>query len=156
MRHLENVKSYMSYVQQYTKIVKMPSPPWKLILINILNQGSPNQAKWTTSSPWFQWSRPISVKKWSYSRPVSLFKSVFLCSRDYWSGGILFYPVRPSMPPCVHASVHQSRILAPDRRTASDKFPGSPVVFVYLVRLSVKFFCQPLSLRIDKWKFSVN
>ena len=26
-------------------------------------QGSPNQAKWVTSSPWFQWNRPISVKK---------------------------------------------------------------------------------------------
>ena len=25
IRHLENVKSYMSYVQQYTKIIKMPS-----------------------------------------------------------------------------------------------------------------------------------
>ena len=44
-------------------------------------QGSPNQAKWATSSPWFQWNRPISVKKQSFSRPVgvSLFKSVF-CS----------------------------------------------------------------------------
>jgi hypothetical protein len=40
-------------------------------------QGSPNQAKWATSSSWFQWSRPISVKKRSFSRPVSLFKSVF-------------------------------------------------------------------------------
>jgi hypothetical protein len=39
--------------------------------------GSPNQAKWATFSPWFQWNRPISVKKWSVSRPVSLFKSVF-------------------------------------------------------------------------------
>jgi hypothetical protein len=38
---------------------------------------SPNQAKWATSSPWFQWSRPISVKKRSFSRPVSFFKSVF-------------------------------------------------------------------------------
>ena len=44
---------------------------------NTVTQGSPNQAKWATSSPWFQWSRPISVKKWSFSRPVSLFKSVF-------------------------------------------------------------------------------
>jgi hypothetical protein len=40
-------------------------------------QVSPNQAKWATSSPWFQWNRPISVKKRSFSRPVSLFKSVF-------------------------------------------------------------------------------
>jgi hypothetical protein len=40
-------------------------------------QGSPNQAKWATSSPWFQWSRPISVKTRSFSRPVSLFKSIF-------------------------------------------------------------------------------
>jgi hypothetical protein len=40
-------------------------------------QGSPNQAKWATSSPWFQWNRPIFVKKRSFSRPVSLFKSVF-------------------------------------------------------------------------------
>jgi hypothetical protein len=40
-------------------------------------QGSPNQVKWTTFSPWFQWNRPISVKKRSFSRPVSLFKSVF-------------------------------------------------------------------------------
>jgi hypothetical protein len=30
-----------------------------------------------TSSPWFQWNRPISVKKPSFSRPVSLFKSIF-------------------------------------------------------------------------------
>jgi hypothetical protein len=44
---------------------------------HIRKQGSPNQAKWATSSPWFQWSRPISVKKRSFSRPVSLFKSVF-------------------------------------------------------------------------------
>ena len=41
------------------------------------NQGSPNQAKLATSSPWFQWSHPISVKRWSFSHPVSLFKSVF-------------------------------------------------------------------------------
>jgi hypothetical protein len=27
----------------------------------IWDQGSPNQAKWATSSPWFQWNRPISV-----------------------------------------------------------------------------------------------
>ena len=40
-------------------------------------QGSPNQAKWATSSPWFQCNRPISVKKRSFSRPVNLFKSVF-------------------------------------------------------------------------------
>jgi hypothetical protein len=25
IRHLENMKSYMSYVQQYTKIIKMPT-----------------------------------------------------------------------------------------------------------------------------------
>ena len=40
-------------------------------------QGSSNQAKWATSSPWFRWSRPISVKKRSFSHPVSLFNSVF-------------------------------------------------------------------------------
>jgi hypothetical protein len=40
-------------------------------------QGSPNQAKWVTSLPWFQWNRPTSVKKRSFSRHVSLFKSVF-------------------------------------------------------------------------------
>jgi hypothetical protein len=33
--------------------------------------------KWATSLPWFQWNHPISVKKWSFSRPVSLFNSVF-------------------------------------------------------------------------------
>ena len=42
-----------------------------------LYHGSPNQAKWATSLPWFQWNRPISVKKRSFNRPVSLFKSVF-------------------------------------------------------------------------------
>ena len=42
-----------------------------------MSQGSPNQAKWVTFSPWFQWNHPISVKKRSFSRPVSLFKSVF-------------------------------------------------------------------------------
>jgi hypothetical protein len=40
-------------------------------------QGSPNQAKWATFSSWFQWNLPIYVKKRSFSRPVSLFKSVF-------------------------------------------------------------------------------
>jgi hypothetical protein len=36
----------------------------------------------------------------------------------------------------------QSRKLAPDRRTASDKFPGGPVVFVNSPdRLSGKLFC---------------
>jgi hypothetical protein len=51
----------------------------------------------------------------------------------------------------------QSRKLAPDRRTASDKFPGGPVVFVNSPdRLSGKLFCQPLPLRIDKSRFSVN
>jgi hypothetical protein len=43
----------------------------------IYMQGSPNQVKWVTSSPWFQWNCPISVKKRSFSHPVSLFKSVF-------------------------------------------------------------------------------
>jgi hypothetical protein len=37
------------------------------------------QSKWATSSPWFHWNCPISVKKRSFSRPVSLFKSIF-CS----------------------------------------------------------------------------
>ena len=41
------------------------------------HQGSPNQAKWATSSPWFQWSRPISVKKRSFSR-LSVFSSPYL------------------------------------------------------------------------------
>jgi hypothetical protein len=42
-------------------------------------------------------------------------------------------------------------------RTASDKFPGGPVVFVNTPdRLSGKLFCQPLPLRIDKLRFSVN
>ena len=51
----------------------------------------------------------------------------------------------------------QSRKLAPDRRTASDKFPGGPVVFVNSPdRLSGKLFSQPLPLRIDKLRFSVN
>ena len=51
----------------------------------------------------------------------------------------------------------QSWKLAPDRRTASDKFPGGPVVFVISPdRLSGKLFCQPLPLRIDKSRFSVN
>ena len=51
----------------------------------------------------------------------------------------------------------QSRKLTPDRRTASDKFPGSPVVFINSPdRLSGKLFCQPLPLRIDKSRFSVN
>ena len=48
----------------------------------------------------------------------------------------------------------QSRKLARDRRTASDKFPGGPVVFVNL--LDNKLFCQPLPFRIDKSRFSVN
>ena len=42
-------------------------------------------------------------------------------------------------------------------RTASDKFPGGPVVFVNSPdRLSGKLFSQPLPLRIDKLRFSVN
>ena len=51
----------------------------------------------------------------------------------------------------------QSRKLAADRRTASDKFPGGPIVFVNSPdRLSGKLFCQPLPLRIDKLRCSVN
>jgi hypothetical protein len=43
------------------------------------------------------------------------------------------------------------------RWTVSDKFPGGPVVFVNSSdRLSGKLFCQPLPLRIDKSRFSVN
>ena len=54
-------------------------------------------------------------------------------------------------------SGRQSRKLAPDRRTMSDKFPGGPVIFVNSPdHPSSKFFCQPLPLRIDKSKFSVN
>jgi hypothetical protein len=52
---------------------------------------------------------------------------------------------------------NQSRKLAPDRRTESDKFPGGPVVFINSpYRLSGKLVCQPLPLRIDKSRFSVN
>jgi hypothetical protein len=41
--------------------------------------------------------------------------------------------------------------------TASDKFPGGPVVFVNSrTDCQGKIFCQPLPLRIDKSKFSVN
>jgi hypothetical protein len=48
----------------------------------------------------------------------------------------LVYPILPV----------QSRKLTPDRRTASDKFPGGPVVFVNSPnRLSGKLFCQPMS-----------
>ena len=32
-------------------------------------QGSPNQAKWVTFSPWFHWNCPIPTKRWSFSRP---------------------------------------------------------------------------------------
>jgi hypothetical protein len=35
----------------------------KLYKYNI-NQGSPNQAKWATSSPWFQWSRRMFPYLW--------------------------------------------------------------------------------------------
>jgi hypothetical protein len=53
-----------------------------------------------------------------------------------------------------NSSNMQSWKLAPDRIR---EFPGSPVVFVISPdRLSGKSFCQPLSLRIDKSKFSVN
>jgi hypothetical protein len=45
--------------------------------------------------------------------------------------------------------LQQSRKLAPDRRTVSDKFPDGPVVFVN----SGNFVCQQLPLRIDKSKF---
>ena len=57
----------------------------------------------------------------------------------------------------VGAGMNQSRKLEPDRRTVSDKFRGGPVVFVNSPdRLSGKLFCQPLPLRIDKSRFSVN
>ena len=53
-------------------------------------------------------------------------------------------------------TVKQSRKLAPDRRTASDKFSGGPVVFAISPdRLSGKLFCQPLPLRIDKSMFLI-
>ena len=38
--------------------------------------------KWATFSSWFQWNRPISVNKRSFSRPVSLFKSIFFSPRN--------------------------------------------------------------------------
>ena len=36
-----------------------------------IKQGSRNQAKWATFLPWIQWNRPISVKKRSFSHPVT-------------------------------------------------------------------------------------
>ena len=57
---------------------------------------------------------------------------------------------------CFHVQF-QSRKLAPDRRTASNKFPGGSVVFANSPdRLSGKLFFQPLPLRIDKSRFSVK
>jgi hypothetical protein len=55
-------------------------------------QGSPNQSKWATSSPWFHWNCPISVKKQSFSRPVSLFKvsrpkNLTRIFTGYWTDG---------------------------------------------------------------------
>ena len=38
----------------------------KLKYGHYIQQGSPNQAKWATSLPWFQRNRPISVKKRSF------------------------------------------------------------------------------------------
>jgi hypothetical protein len=61
---------------------------------------------------------------------------------------------RPINPVSIEIWNTQSRKLARDRRTASDKFPGGPVVFVNL--LDNKLFCQPLPFRIDKSRFSVN
>jgi hypothetical protein len=57
--------------------VKMNKAETRFLKNHLMFQGSPNQAKWATSSPWFQWNRPISVKKRSFSHPVSLFKSAF-------------------------------------------------------------------------------
>ena len=58
-------------------LLKYKNIQWIMQYNHLSIQGSPNQAKWATSLPWFQCSRPISVKKRSFSRPVSLFKSVF-------------------------------------------------------------------------------
>ena len=41
--HFENVKSYMSYLQQYRKIIK----PWKLILVKFDQNWSVHEAKWS-------------------------------------------------------------------------------------------------------------
>ena len=49
----------------------------------------------------------------------------------------------------------QSRKLAPDRQTASCKFPGVPVVSLTHRTDCPVNCCQPLPLRIDKSKFSV-
>ena len=55
-----------------------------------LSRDLPNQAKWATFSPWFQWNRP-----------VSLFKSVF-CSPII----ILFLQYSPKMLPCSWNMTH--------------------------------------------------
>ena len=61
---------------------------------------------------------------------------------------------RPINPVSIEKWNTQSRKLARDRLTASDKFPDGPVVFVNLPHN--KLFCQPLPFRIDQSRFSVN
>ena len=68
-----HIKVYL--IQQY--VIKFLSDLRQVCGFLRILQGSLNQAKWATSSPWFQWNHSISVKKRSFSRPVSLFKSVF-------------------------------------------------------------------------------
>jgi hypothetical protein len=43
----------------------------------LLFQSSLNQVKWVSFLPWVHWNHPISNKRQSFSRPVSLCKSVF-------------------------------------------------------------------------------
>jgi hypothetical protein len=68
---------YGTLVGRLDSVSKVVDDISYFVLIEHMYQGSPNQVKWATFSPWFQWNRPISVKKRNFSRPVNLFKSVF-------------------------------------------------------------------------------
>jgi hypothetical protein len=69
--------TYMIHMKHINFIMDNSFKAGSLLRFFPYSQGSPNQAKWATFSPWFQWNCPISVKKRSFSLPVSLFKSVF-------------------------------------------------------------------------------
>ena len=80
------IKFYDTYIQVLLgkMVLKKINEDW----INKF-QGSPNQAKWMTSSPWFQWSHPISVKKRSFSRPCQSFQVRIFFTYRVWCS--IFY-----------------------------------------------------------------
>jgi hypothetical protein len=126
---------------QFTRHYIFYEPLIQTKKMNIVLQGSPNQAKWVTFSPWFQWNRPIKSGRLQKIDPNFKFQN-FLSP----------------LPQCPH-TFHKTNVLHNDlKKDAINEFgikyctsnPVWVILIVSVFRKSVAYICAKL---ICLWSF---